>query len=49
MLEVILMRIIRSRLNVSLPFGMDRRGVGMQEFGVCLGWLAVTVWFAVMN
>jgi len=25
------MRIIRSRSNASLPFGMDRRGVGMQR------------------
>ena len=40
----------------SLPLGMDRRGAGMQrdrrgmqEFGVCLGCLAVTAWFAVTN
>lgn len=25
------MRMIRSRFNASLPFGMDRRGVGMQR------------------
>ena len=44
------------QVYASLPSGMDRRGVGMQrdwrgmqEFGVCLVWFAVTVWFAVMN